>query len=111
MRAFPEIDRDAREHVDGTIFLHITAGLDDDPTPVAPNRGAGTDVHVPADDYVACDGCLRMNEGAFMYHRAISSKFVKHNALQVFVVELPNAILTARQSRNLLFLQQIKLIF
>jgi hypothetical protein len=30
---------------------------------------------------MARDGCLRMNEGAFVHYRAVSSEFVEHIAL------------------------------
>ena len=62
----------------GTIFLYVAAIFDDDAAPVAPNGSAGPYIYVSSDDYITRDGCLWMNEGAFMRYRDEVFKGVKH---------------------------------
>ena len=64
VRARLENDGDAGEHVDDAILLHVAPILDHDFPPIAANRRAGPDVDVAADDHVAGDGRVRVNERA-----------------------------------------------
>jgi hypothetical protein len=68
----------SRKHMYRTVFLHVTAILDNDLSPVAPQGTAGPYIHVPADHHVAGNGCLWMNKGRFMDYRFYAVEFVKH---------------------------------
>ena len=64
-----EENRRAREHVNDTRLLHIATILDHDRAPIPAERGAGADVHIPADDDISGYRSLRMNERRRVHDR------------------------------------------
>lgn len=78
MGGFPQEYRDARKHMDGTVFLYIAAILNNDTAPVAPNSGTGSDIDIAADDDIAGDGRLGVDESRGMNHRPEAFESVKH---------------------------------
>lgn len=76
-----EADGDARKHVYGAVFLHVTTVFDDDFAPVTPDGGTRSDVHVFANNDIASDRCSRMHEGRGMNHWPETIEFVKHEGV------------------------------
>lgn len=67
-------DGDSREHMDGTIFLHIAAIVDDDLPPVSAKDCTGPNVHITTQGNIADDAGLGMDKGGGMNDRDESVK-------------------------------------
>ena len=68
----------AREHVQDTVFLNVAAVFNDDLSPIASDGGAGSDVHISADDHISRDVGLRVHIGRFVNDRLETVEFVDH---------------------------------
>ena len=79
MRPFLQQDRYAREHMNSTTLLDVTAVLDNDPPPIPADGRARTDIDILSDPYITSNRRLRMNKGRRVHHRPVSVEFVKHN--------------------------------